>query len=183
MTGSSFATPFIRHTYSSAHLSTEKCPWFIVKRMLEQFLAFYAKTPVFMLITAIYPTLSVALELEAQSKYRLCNPHFVPRGPPSTGCATCISFPRGNVDSWAFSTNFRTKAHFEASNFHSFLVPSRQISLAFVNGFRQSKSFIFSLIFKECIFGMQIDFYSGVEIQLFLNRFSPSISLSSILAS
>ena len=78
---------------------------------------------------------------------------------------------------------FEQKAHFEASNFHSFLVPSRQISLAFVNGFRQSKSFIFSLIFKECIFGMQIDFYSGVEIQLFLNRFSPSISLSSILAS
>ena len=78
---------------------------------------------------------------------------------------------------------FEQKAHFEASNFHSFLVPSRQISLAFVNGFRQSKSFIFSLIFKECIFGMQIDFYSGFEIQLFLNRFPPSISLSSILAS
>ena len=78
---------------------------------------------------------------------------------------------------------FEQKAHFEASNFHSFLVPSRQISLAFVNGFRQSKSFIFSLIYKKYIFGIQIDFYSGVEIQLFLNRFSPSISLSSILAS
>ena len=70
-----------------------------------------------------------------------------------------------------------------ASNFCSFLLPSRQISLAFVNGFRQSKSLIFSLIFKEYIFGMQIDFYSGVEVQLFLNLFSPSISLSSILAS
>jgi len=44
--------------------------------------------------------------LEAQSKYRLCNPQFVPRGPTNTGCATCISFPRGNEDSWAFSTNF-----------------------------------------------------------------------------
>ena len=70
-----------------------------------------------------------------------------------------------------------------ASNFYSFLLPSRQISLAFVNGFRQSKSLIFSLIFKKYIFGMQIDFYSGVEVQLFLNLFSPSISLSSILAS
>ena len=67
--------------------------------------------------TAIYPTLSVALELEAQSKYRLCNPHFVPRGPPRTGCATCISFPRGNEDSWAFSTNFRTKSTFRSIQF------------------------------------------------------------------
>ena len=68
-------------------------------------------------ITAIYPTLSVALELEAQSKYRLCNPHFVPRGPPCTGCATCISFPRGNEDSLAFSTNFRTKSTFRSIQF------------------------------------------------------------------
>ena len=116
----------------------------------------------------------------------------------NTGCATPISFhgdrhvqvvqpvfrSLGEMKIHGLSRQiFEQKAHFEASNFHSFLVPSRQISLAFVNGFRQSKSFIFSLIFKECIFGMQIDFYSGVEIQLFLNRFSPSISLSSILAS
>ena len=116
----------------------------------------------------------------------------------NTGCATPISF-HGDLHLQVVQPVFRSlgemkihglsrqifeqKAHFEASNFHSFLVPSRQISLAFVNGFRQSKSFIFSLIFKECIFGMQIDFYSGVEIQLFLNRFPPSISLSSILAS
>ena len=134
-------------------------------------------------IIAIYPTLSVALELEAQSKYRLCNPHFVPRGPRNT-VVQPVFRSLGEMKIHGLSRQiFEQKAHFEASNFHSFLVPSRQISLAFVNGFRQSKSFIFSLIFKEYIFGMQIDFYSGFEIQLFLNRFSPSISLSSILAS
>ena len=134
-------------------------------------------------LTAIYPPLSVALELEAQSKYRLCNPHFV-HGNRQIQVVQPVFRSLGEMKIHGLSRQiFEQKAHFEASNFHSFLVPSRQISLAFVNGFWQSKSFIFSLIFKEYIFGMQIDFYSGVEIQLFLNRFSPSISLSSILAS
>jgi len=132
--------------------------------------------------TAIYPSLSMALELEAQSKYRLCNPQFVARSQIQVVQPVFRSLGEMKIHGLSRQI-FEQKAHFEASNFHSFLVPSRQISLAFVNGFRQSKSFIFSLIFKEYIFGMQIDFYSGVEIQLFLNRFSPSISLSSILAS